>query len=208
MEKKITKSLIVLGIIVFSFVISNNAFARYNPYDASYWLEPVSTRSIDDYTYGPNYYGAQGYQQGYYQYQGYSSNNYYPSSTQTQTQTTKPTSSVVNNYYYQSAPKTTTTEKVVTNTNTTTSGSYRDTTNNNGGEGYYNNGLGASAAYSGYNITNGVTALSLRGSGSFMPSSIWQWLLVVILILAIIVVARMIYHRRMVAQEIQHGPAH
>lgn len=201
MNKKITKSLIVLGIIVFSFVISNSAFARYNPYDSSYWLEPVSYNSIEDYNYSSGYYGNQGYQQGYYQqYQSYNTSNNYPGTTQT---TTKPSSSVVNNYYYQSAPtKTTTTEKVVTNTNT--GSNYRDTTNN-GGEGYYN-GLGASAA--GYNITNGVTALSLRGSGSFMPSSIWQWLLVIILILAIIVVSRMIYHRRMVAEEIHHGPAH
>lgn len=205
MNKKITKSLIVLGIIVFSFVISNSAFASYNPYDSSYWLEPVSNNSIEDYTYSSGYYGNQGYQQGYYQYQGYNTSNNYPNTTQTQP-TTKPSSSVVNNYYYQSAPKTTTTEKVVTNTNTTTNpgSNYRDTTNNEG-EGYYN-GLGASAA--GYNITNGVTALSLRGSGSFMPSSVWQWLLVIILILAIIIVARMIYHRRMVTEEIYHGPAH
>jgi hypothetical protein len=37
---------------------------------------------------------------------------------------------------------------------------------------------------------SGITALSLRGSGGFMPSSIWQWLLVIILILIIIVISR------------------
>ncbi len=39
---------------------------------------------------------------------------------------------------------------------------------------------------------NGLTALSLAGSGGFMPSSVWQWLLVILLILAIIVIARML----------------
>lgn len=37
-----------------------------------------------------------------------------------------------------------------------------------------------------------LTALSLAGSGSFMPSSIWQWIIVVILILAIIILFRII----------------
>lgn len=39
---------------------------------------------------------------------------------------------------------------------------------------------------------NGVTALSVAGSGSFLPSSIFQWFLFIILILAIIIVARII----------------
>lgn len=39
---------------------------------------------------------------------------------------------------------------------------------------------------------NGLTALSLAGSGSFMPSSIWQWLIVIFLILVIIIIARML----------------
>lgn len=39
---------------------------------------------------------------------------------------------------------------------------------------------------------NGLTALSLEGSGGFMPSSIWQWFLVILLILAIIIIARML----------------
>jgi hypothetical protein len=40
--------------------------------------------------------------------------------------------------------------------------------------------------------TNGVTALSVNGSGSFMPSSVFQWFLLILLILAIIIIARMI----------------
>ena len=39
---------------------------------------------------------------------------------------------------------------------------------------------------------NGLTALSLQGSGSFMPSSIWQWLLVIFLILVVIIISRML----------------
>ena len=38
---------------------------------------------------------------------------------------------------------------------------------------------------------NGLAALSLNGSGGFMPSSVWQWLLVVFLILIVIIIARM-----------------
>lgn len=43
---------------------------------------------------------------------------------------------------------------------------------------------------------NGLTALSFRGSGGFMPSSIWQWFIVILLILAIIIIARMIGRSR------------
>lgn len=39
---------------------------------------------------------------------------------------------------------------------------------------------------------NNLTALSLQGSGSFMPSSVWQWLIVIFLILVVIIIARMI----------------
>lgn len=54
------------------------------------------------------------------------------------------------------------------------------------------------SAYGTYNAqpvaydTNGVTALSVKGSGSFMPSSVFQWFLMILLILAIIIIARMV----------------
>jgi hypothetical protein len=41
---------------------------------------------------------------------------------------------------------------------------------------------------------NNLTALSVRGSGGFMPSSIWQWFLVILLILAIVIIARAMSH--------------
>jgi hypothetical protein len=37
---------------------------------------------------------------------------------------------------------------------------------------------------------NNLAALSLNGSGGFMPSSVWQWLLVIFLILIIVIIAR------------------
>jgi len=42
---------------------------------------------------------------------------------------------------------------------------------------------------------NNLTALSFQGSSGFMPSSIWQWILVVILILAIVIIARILGNR-------------
>lgn len=39
---------------------------------------------------------------------------------------------------------------------------------------------------------NNLTALSLKGSGGFMPSSIWQWIIVVLLIFAIVILSRMV----------------
>jgi len=75
------------------------------------------------------------------------------------------------------SPETSTTKTNVTNTSTS-----KNTTVDNTKE--VNNNLDDSAN------NNGITALSLRGSGSFMPSSIWQWLLVIVLILVIIIIAR------------------
>jgi len=43
-----------------------------------------------------------------------------------------------------------------------------------------------------YDNSNQLTALSLNGSGGFMPSSVWQWLIVIFLILVIIIIARIL----------------
>ena len=53
---------------------------------------------------------------------------------------------------------------------------------------------------------NGLTALSLQGSGSFMPSSIWQRLVVIFLILVIIIIARMLGRSR--THEVHSVTAH
>lgn len=63
-----------------------------------------------------------------------------------------------------------------------------------------NQNMMLASAYGAYNNqpqqvaydTNGVTALSVNGSGGFMPSSIFQWLLFILLILGIIIIARMV----------------
>ncbi len=191
MTNQTTKKLIVLGSIIFSFLFAGtNVFAdsctgysclgyRYSPYN------PAN----QDYQ---NYQNNTSTQYDYY-YQQVVPVPYVPSYVSTNTNTkTNPT--VVNNYYYQdeTARKNTTTVNEENN-------SYISTDNNslmNRGqqieEDYYRNNLGASA-YNSYDQSEGnkITALSLRGSGGFMPTSIWQWILVVILILAIIVIARM-----------------
>lgn len=51
---------------------------------------------------------------------------------------------------------------------------------------------------------NELTALSFRGSGSFMPSSIWQWFVVILLILAIILIARMISRSSHTVHTVSH----
>ena len=62
-----------------------------------------------------------------------------------------------------------------------------------------NNQMGASAYGYGQPYNNGqqmnsndLTALSVKGSGGFFPSSVFQWFLVILLILAIVIIARMI----------------
>ena len=55
---------------------------------------------------------------------------------------------------------------------------------------------------------NGLTALSLKGSGSFMPSSIWQWMLVILLILAIIILARTLTKKPAHHGDPHAAPAH
>lgn len=42
------------------------------------------------------------------------------------------------------------------------------------------------------NNSNGVAALTVGGTGGFMPSSVFQWFMLILLILAIIIVARMV----------------
>jgi hypothetical protein len=93
-----------------------------------------------------------------------------------------------------------------TSVNTAQAGTYNYTgntgTNSNTGQyiNYDANRQALGASVYGYNNAgqqtvydeNGVTALSVAGSGGFMPSSIWQWFLLVLLILAIVIVARMV----------------
>lgn len=47
------------------------------------------------------------------------------------------------------------------------------------------------AVQNGYD-NNGVTALTVKGSGGFMPTSVFQWFMLILIILAIVIIARMI----------------
>jgi len=217
MKSKTIKNLIVFGAVIFSLILVDKVSAYYNPYDSSYWLEPISNNSIEDYTdpyaYEDDYYYVRTYPQNSYQQSGSTSS------------TTSSGTRIVNNYYYQTAPTSTTSSKTTTSSTTkatssnTNSNSVASNTNavSTNGTGYYNggynygNGLGASAYDSYLNQKEGsrITALTLKGSGGFMPSSIWQWILVVILILAIIIISRLIAHKRtIVLQEAHTNHAH
>lgn len=177
MNNKTAKKIIVLGSLVFSFLFAaTNTFA-------------YSCMSYDCESYDYNTNNNQGYSQ--YDYSQHVVPIEYVRSD------TKPT--VINNYYYQNTPNPNTTtinrevNTVRTNEDNYTTDNYQTENNqNNIDDEYYRNNLGASA-YGSYDQSreNDITALSLRGSGSFMPSSIWQWILVIILILAIIIIARM-----------------
>ncbi len=78
----------------------------------------------------------------------------------------------------------------------------------------YDPNLQAASAYGYGNVQqvgqvdpNGVTALSMNGSGSFMPSSVFQWFMFILLMLAIIIVARLIIRKR-AANNAHAAPAH
>jgi hypothetical protein len=90
-----------------------------------------------------------------------------------------PTPTVINNYYYQTAPSSTKTNTTSTDNSSTTT--TKDPINS----------LGASAL----NSVKTAPALSANGSGGFLPSSVWQWILTVILILMIIILSRMFVHK-------------
>ncbi len=82
------------------------------------------------------------------------------------------------------------TRQVIYKTVTTNSTVTTPTTNNlppvvSGDQQYQNSGFAPTTN------TSNLSALSLNGSGGFMPSSIWQWLAVIFLILVVIIIARM-----------------
>lgn len=54
---------------------------------------------------------------------------------------------------------------------------------------------------------NAVTALSMNGSGSFLPSSVFQWFMFILLMLAIVIVVRIIIRKR-AHDNINGAPTH
>lgn len=98
---------------------------------------------------------------------------------------------IVNNYYTTtpaSTTKVTTNNKSITKNNTATTATSNTSTKNTD----TSKDTETDSVYGGAKDVTGsnLTALSLRGSGSFMPSSIWQWILVVFLILILIILVR------------------
>jgi len=89
-----------------------------------------------------------------------------------------------------------------TNTRTYVTGGNTGTTGNTGQYINYDantQSLMGASAYGVYTTqpevvydNNGVAALSVAGSGGFMPTSVFQWFLLIILILAIVIIARMV----------------
>jgi len=79
--------------------------------------------------------------------------------------------------------------------------------NNLGASAYgYNNGYTNATPVT--NDPNGVAALSMNGSGGFMPSSVFQWFMIVLLILAIVIVARIIIKKRASQNTVHVAPTH
>lgn len=247
MDNKITKNLIILGAIFFTFALVNNVsaacktyafsndcvvgqgYSQYNyyqqsggynlnftnsynnqanPYNNSYNNNSSSSQPGVEYNSNPNLNNpynnsynnpANPYnsnfsssQYAFYQQSGYNTNNNVPD--------TESKTSIVNNYY-QTVPAVakTNTSSTTNTSNTSTNKNTENTNVNDTNTQGYSSGLGASAY--GSQTGNDITALSLRGSGSFMPSSIWQWIFVIILILVIVIIARMLTNKPMVLQE-------
>ncbi len=96
-------------------------------------------------------------------------------------------------YVYEQAPKQTQVQTasnvvykmVTTNSTTATPASSNLPPVVSSDQQYQSNGFAPTAT------NNNLSALSLNGSGGFMPSSVWQWILIVFLILIIIIIARL-----------------
>jgi len=87
--------------------------------------------------------------------------------------------------------------KTVATTSTTTNRTSTASTSNTQASALNQNGTNYpyNTVYSGGVNSNGLTALSVAGTNSFMPDTIFEWILVILLILAIIVIVRRITRR-------------
>jgi hypothetical protein len=165
MKNKAIKNLIILGTILFSFNFTQEAFAMCSGYSCDYNSSNRINTNYNNSSYNRS--------SGYY----------------------SDTPTVINNYYSTNGSSSSTTKSTTKNpplaTATSVNTNPSDSSNDKSELGILddsnikNNLLGASAA-------NGLTALSINGSRSFMPSSIWQWVLVGILILIIIILVRVL----------------
>lgn len=186
MFTKISKNLIVFGIVVLSFVFANNAYARTYAFSGEptgeYGFIPSGDLSSARNLYNVN---------NRYSYPYYNTNT----NSQSKTSTSNSNPSVVNNYYYNNSSSTKTTES--STSKTTTSQTAKNTTSNSNSSAPLAKEVSGNANSSSNGIYRNLGA-SAYGSGSygdssdFMPDTFFEWLLVILLILAIIVVYRMI----------------
>ena len=208
MNKYISKILIVVGIFTLSLIVSNSASAEYptlRDCANSTWTTPVGCDAIMDRYYAGYYSNGYDYvattrSNNYYNQpnQYNSNNNYQPNGTP-----------VINNYYYKDE-SVTSKSTTSTTTKSSTSGSTSSKTNTSASNVNKVNGdesnASAEEVFNADGANNGLTALSFRGSGGFLPSSFWQWLLVIFLILFIIILARVI--ARSNKGNVHGAPAH
>ncbi len=209
MNKYISKILIVVGSLGLSLIVSTSAFAEYPTIQDcanATWTKPVGCDAIMDKYYA-------GYYSNGYDYVSTTRNNSYNNNQPNQYNNQQvayanyqPTPvPVVNNYYYKDesvTAKSTTT----TTTKSSTSGSTKANTSTANTNKVNSDSDTANSEDVFSTDSNGLTALSFRGSGGFLPSSFWQWLIVIFLILGIVILARLISksHRN----DVHGAPAH
>jgi len=194
MIKKTLKNLIIFGAFAFLFISTNNALAYYynNTWypDYNYQFSTSDNPNAPTMDYrnaiyttniNPNTYSTNPYNY---------SNNTNNSNNPTQTP-------IVNNYYTTTAPAVASTTKTVTTPSTVQKDNSVNASNTDG----------TLKPLTDTASSNNLTALSLNGSGGFMPSSIWQWLLVIFLILVIIIIARVL-GKKPAANSPHATPAH
>ncbi len=193
MKNYVSKILITLGTLAFFMVGINFASAFTNSYDSTNcnvsWTTPIgcnNSSAYSQYNYNQPY--------DYNNNQQYAYNNNQYSGNQNKTP-------IVNNYYYQINPaskiSTKTTSRNTSNSVKTNSKSNTNTVVKKKSpvvtktvktkEDKLLSKTNPVESYSG-----GLTALSLRSSNSFMPDTIWQWLIVIVLILIIVILTRLI----------------
>lgn len=204
MINKTLKNLIIFGAFAFLFISTNNALAYYY---SNIFNSNQNGRYLLRTTNNPNA-PTMNYENAVYTTN--SNINYNPNSYSTNsgrsissydTQTGAPIYAVtptpiVNNYYTTSTPVVASNSNTVTTPVTTQKDNSAKASTTDGTLKPLTDTAG-----------NNLTALSLNGSGGFMPSSVWQWLLVIALILVIIIIARIL--GRKPAANSPHGvPAH
>ena len=191
------KNLITFGIFVFIlFSFTNSVFAF------DWYVPPTVDNQIINYNH---------YDQGYYTNRntGYINTNYMPSNETiygSDPITPKPATVIASN---SGAKVSTVSNNIVKNTTTTKSTNNMTNTNKT----VANNSNSSEDIVSGSssdsnNNRNSIVALSAYGTDSFLPDTIFEWILVFFLILIVIVLMRLIGKKRHSLDYIEEVPLH